>query len=237
VKETNISIRKEAIENASRSPIAYKEIWSISGRLYNKTGSAAGMAAIIEEFEEAYAQTGQDLVLELDDGRPSHHAIYARNTLGGIRIVAIPEYPEGRQGEYVSYRSYTLRAEAVIPYFATKSLFIEFSERISISGGGARWGVAEVNRGPGVRQRLRTHSKCSATQSGSATYFSDWPPVPGPIWPYALVDELPDLELVSPETISTGSGGYTSLINGAATWTYNYEFPLRLGGVPHYLRY
>ncbi|MCR9292902.1 MAG: hypothetical protein NXI32_09295 [bacterium] len=236
VAEANVQIRRTPLENASGGTFGYRERWTVTGKLFNPTGNARNMGPVIQAFENAYSQSGRDAALEFEDGTPSHHQLLNANSLGGVRVVQPPEFPDGKKGELVNYRSYSLAIEAMFPIFRGQSLFIEFSERISIRGGGRRWGVVEVNRGPGVRQMIRTHTKCTATQSGSATLFVGWPDPPKPIWPFALVDEFPDFDVDSPETIAADVAN-ASLINGGVSWTYNYEFPLRLFGTPHYLRF
>jgi hypothetical protein len=67
-----------------------------------------------------------------------------------------------------------------------------------VSVGAKAAGCREVNRGPGVRQRLRTHTTCFATQTGSSTLYLGYPQAPRPIWPYALVDEYPDIQATGP---------------------------------------
>jgi len=190
------------------------------------------MAPIIAAFEEAYSRHGQDLVLEHTSGSLSHHALLSRDCLGGTRIAQLPEFPDGGSGEYVSYRTYTVAVKGIRPILAGQSIYIDFTENLSIRGGGMRWGCREVNRGPGVRQQLRTHTTCFATQSGSSILYVGNPIPPPPIWPHALVDQLPDIDGSGPETLS---GGNTAYINRPLSWTYNYQFPIRLIGEPHYL--
>lgn len=235
IAEANLRIGRDPVENATGAIIAYIERWNISGRLHNRTGSAKGMDPIIRRFEQAYSINGQDIALLHIDGTPSYHQLLSRDAIGGNRIASPPQFSEGRQGEMVSYRSYSVAVEAMRPVFGNQSLFVDFQETIDVKGGGAKFGCSEVNYGPGVRQRLRTHSTCTATQTGSATYWLGWPTAPKPIWPFALVDQYPDVSIDSPERISTGRGE-SELINGSANWSYNYSFPRRLFGIPHYLK-
>lgn len=232
IAEGNLAISRTPIENAMGRPIAFKERWSIRGKLYNKTGSAYGMGKIIADFEDAYSYGGQDMVLEMSDGRYSQHVLRNQDCIGGTTIAELPQFPDGLHGEYISYRTYTVAVEGIRPITSGQNLFIEFQESVTISGGTARYGCREVNRGPGVRQQLRTHSTCVATQSGFSTLYIGYPQPPPPIWPNALVDEEPDTEGISPETLS---GGIPAYVNRRISWTYNYQFPTRLYGEPHYL--
>lgn len=221
--------------NHAGSVISVRERWSWTCKIYNKTGNPKSTAGFLRELEQAYTRNGQDLVLEHSDGTPSYHALLSRDCIGGTRVVQLPVYPRGQGGEYVSFRTVSIAVEGIRPVLNGVSLYLAFQERITISGGGARWGCREVNRGPGQRQQLRTHSKCEATQTGSATLYVGEPEVPSPIWPQALVDQYPALDAVGPETISAGSIGDSAFVNRSVTWSYSYEFPYRLFGEPHYL--
>lgn len=232
IAEGNVSISRTPIENALGKTVAVEEVWSIRGKLYNRTGSAFGMAPIIAAFELAYSRGGGDLVLEHTNGRSSYHALRNRDCIGGTQIAQLPQFPENGGGEYISYRSYTVAVRGIRPVTTGQSMFLEFTESISISGGAARFGCREVNRGPGVRQQLRTHTTCVATQSGSSTLYLGYPKAPPAIWPWALVDEEPDIDATGPQPLS---GGIPAYVNRQMSWTYNYQFPTRLYGEPHYL--
>lgn len=233
VSEGLLKISRQPIENHSGAPMAFVETWQWSGKLYFGDCSVQSGTAAIAAFERAYSLNGKDLVLETIDGVPTHHALRARDCIGGTKVVGLPEFPEGAGAEAIGYRSYTIAVQGTKPIFNGASLFTEFNETISIEGGGWKTGCREVNFGPGVQQRLRTHSTCFATQSGRAVAYLGNPAVPPPIWPGARVDQFPRLELSSPEVESGGT--FSTLTNRNISWSYNYEFPFRLFGIPHYL--
>jgi hypothetical protein len=232
VSSVELAIERRPVLNARNVPVAVEEVWRCSGKLYNPGYTAAGMYQVLEEFEQAYRVNGRDLVLEHADGRPSYHQLISSECIGGTIVVQPPTFPTGKQGEYVSFRSYQLEVMGTKPLTA-RTQFLEFNERISIRGGGAKWGCVEVNFGPGVQQQLRTHSTCFATQSGSAVGYLALPQPPPPIWPFARTDEFPELELTSPKTIGEGFRAHRR--EYAISWSYNFEWPFRLTGTPHHL--
>lgn len=230
VTEASISISRSPVENRMNQIVAYEEIWRITGKLLNPSTNSHGMDAVIWAFERAYSQDRQDLVLEHPDGRPSYQALYSRDCIGGTKIYEPPQFTQSIPREYVSFRSYSVVVGGLKPLRPGANVYLDFSESLSIRGGGARFGCTEVNNGPGTRQQLRTHSTCTASQSGSMTLFTGFPSPPPPIWPYALVDQYPDYEVGPP--LSQGLGTVT---NRSVSWSYNYAFPQRLYGEPHYI--
>jgi hypothetical protein len=232
VGAVDLQIERTPIDNALKTSVAVQETWTCTGRLYNLTGSASGMYATMQAFEAAYSVNGMDLALEYLDGRSSYHVMRSQDCVGGTRVVQPPNFPNGRKGENHTFRTYRLAVTGI--RFIGRGQYMSFSERIQISGGGARWGCLEVNEGYGVRQQLRTNAKCVATQSGSAVGYLSMPSPPPPIWPFALVDELPDLGETGPETY--GEGFNATQVNYGIDWNYKYEWISRLNGTPHFLR-
>lgn len=231
IAECDLSITRRPVENALGTIVALDETWTISGRLYNLTGKRASMYGEIQNFEAAYAINNQDLILEYFDGTASYHQLLNRDCIGGTIVKEPPQFPTGKTGENNTIRTYRVVVTGRRPI--GRSAYMAFSERITVSGGGARWGCIEVNRGEGVRQQLRTHTICRATQSGSATGLYSYITPPPPIWPYALVDQLPELTLESPETF--GERESALQLNHTISWNYQFEATQRLFGTPHYL--
>jgi hypothetical protein len=231
IASSELTIRRDPILNAMQQPVAIEEVWSIRSRPYNKTGDATKFLPIMREFDSAFSVNGKDLVLEQSTGDASYHQLLSRNTIGGTRISSGPHFPVGRGPQGLVARDVELEIRGTIPLAASQ--YMTFTETISIRGGGEKYGIREVNVGPGVRQRLRTHSTCFATQSGSAVGYLGKPQPPPPIWPYALVDEYPDEDITGPQTI--GAGRFSEQVNYATSWNYSFAAPYRLFGTPHYL--
>lgn len=228
-----ISIDRQPIPNAMGVPMRYVESWSISGRIHNPGRSAVDIQPYLSAFESAFSIHAQDLVLEHDNGVTTSHGLYSNDCIGGTRVSLFPSFPTGRHGELVSFRTFrvSVQGEKFAP--DVRSQILQWSEQISVSGGGWRRKVDEVNFGPGVQQRTRTHSKCVATQSGQAVGYLYIPEVPPAIWPNALTDQFPNLSLASPKTV--GQGISARQVEKSITWSYSYESTQRLYGVPHFL--
>jgi hypothetical protein len=231
IAATELSISTNQVLGATGTPVAVDVVWDLQTRLKNPTGVASAFYSTLAAFENAFSQHGQDVVLELSDGTSSYHTLLNRNCIGGTRITKYPTYSSGRSGEGINYRNASVQITGTVPISSFG--YTAFSERISISGGGARWGCREVNRGPGIRQQLRTHTTCRATQSGSAVGYLETPEPPPPIWAYALVDELPEVGLDNPNTI--GLAFNASQTDYGINWSYQFAFPQRLSGTPHFL--
>lgn len=229
----NIAIARNPILNTANVPFQFEETWTITGRLKNPGSTDRDMDPVIRNFEFALGFRDQDLTLERDDGSGTSHALYSRDCIGGTFVSQYPSFPTGSRGEYVTYRSFTFAIAGIKVAPSPGHQYTQWSERIQIRGGGFKRGVQEVNFGPGISQRYRTHSKCVAVQSGSAVGYYTKPDVPPPIWPAALTDEYPDLDLGNPTLFGDGINSRT--VDHSTNWTYNYEWPFRLFGEPHFL--
>lgn len=229
---TGITISAQMIENENGLPYEANVDVNLEGKLRNaRLDDATRLDPIIREMEAAYSIPGQDFGLLHDNGLPS--AAFWRNsqTIGGIRPKLI-SYPNYRGGEYVTYRQFQIAVSMTLPVGPTPQ-YTRFNETISIEGGGPLYGVKEVNFGEGVRQRLRTHTKCIAVQSGTAVSRFQHPEIPPPIWPFALKTVPKISKVIRPR----GSARMRNVVLNECeiTWSYEFEWPTRLDGVPHYL--
>lgn len=227
INEGELKISRDPMYNSRQKVCAIKERWSWTGRIRFESTSIRDQLSAMYDFENAYAIDGRDLVLETIDGVATWHTLLSRNCIGGTKVIRPPEFPKGIGNEAIAYRTYTVAVEGVMPIIG-RSMILQFNETLSIRGGGERWGVREVNFGVGSRQRLRTHTACQASQSGQVTMYVGEPTIPPPVWPWALVDEYPDLTLPS-ATFESGV-----LTNRSVSWNYNFVWPTRLSGQPHY---
>jgi len=228
--QTELSITSQPVQNA-RGLISESVVtWNMVTRL---ACPPAGMNAALEELFFAFSVHGQDLVLENASGVSQFHQLINTECIGGTVVSKPPTYPTARKGEMVTFRTIEIAVTGRVPALFGWSNYLSYQETITIRGGGRRWGVREVNFGPGIRQLLRTNSKCIATQSGSAVGHLYRPAIPPAIWPNARVDELPDITDVSPKT--NGQGGNTAFTEFSRSWSYAYEFPTRLSGSPNAL--
>jgi hypothetical protein len=236
INSTGISISQEVEENEQGLPHTIRTTINIEGRIHRGPSTrfpvrSQDLDPFITGMQAAYSIPGQDFGLLHNDGGPSEHYWKNDKTLGGIRAKMMA-FPNWKGGEYATYRSFQIQVQFEEPYRRLEHL--RFSETISIEGGGERYGVKEVNNGPGVRQRLRTHTMCKATQQGIIVSRGSYPKaLPLPIWPFALVDQRPKIQ----KAVRPRGGQLTEQITlneCEISYSYEYEWPQRLDGFPTY---
>jgi hypothetical protein len=221
----------EIVENDQGLPIRIDYDVNIEGKLLNPSANPRDLDHKIATLEAAYSVRGQDFGIIHKDGRPTKAYWRNSDTISGIRanFYAGPNY---RGAEYVTYRSFQLRVKfSMIP--AATVIYQRFTETLQISGGGPTFDVLEVPFGEGIRHRTRTHSKCTATQSGSAVTRFRFPEIPPPIWPQALAKAFPD-ETGTIRPKGGRANNRLTLDECELSWRYEYVWPTRLVGVPHY---
>lgn len=232
INTTGMTFTTDVEENESGVPIRMNWMANLEGRLRNPTpADPSALDPIIAEMQAYYSIPGQNFGLLHDDGRRTQSYFLNSKTIGGIRpkLMAFPNY---QGGEYCTYRKFQIAIQFQT-LVADTVTYLKFSENLQIDGGGEVYGVKEVNFGPGTRQRLRTHSKCVATQSGSAVGRNVFPDIPQPIWPDALRTTEPRISTSIRPRGSIQTGRY-SREECEISWTYEYEWPTRLDGIPHF---
>lgn len=227
VGQPAVVISKETEYTDGRTPWATRVRWDISGHLANPTGDPNTLNTAIGQLKEAYAVDGRDLVMLLPDGTASTHVLRTADTLGGVRVVAPPSFPEGTGPELRTMRTFSLALEAVIPLADPETALRSFQETLTFSGGGRRYGHLEPNAGAPVKQLLKQQTVFRATQSGRAVGLYRYPPMPLPMWPAARVEENPEETRTSPQRTGSALHDYTT------TWTYSFASAIRLVGNPN----
>jgi len=209
--------------------VPYGEVhsWDVSGELLGN-----GQADLITTETTLRTSLGlqyQDLVFYADDGVTVAAAMPNLPSLTGVKI---KEYsvPQVQGSVYATFVPFSFRAEATYiygngPAVARDMAMLEFQEVLQISGGGQRYGLIECVDAPAVSALVTPFAVCRATQHGSSKGLGTWPEPPGPIWPEYLI-EAPDIEKTSPRRTGVGYVEY------ATAWTYKFESPSRLNGVP-----
>src|SRR5690349_17731790 len=92
--EASINITRTPQLNDAGVPCAYTERWDIRGDLRPSTVTQAAISAAIIALENAYSVNGRDLSLLHDDGTVSAHRMISSRSIGGVRIVGRPSFPE-----------------------------------------------------------------------------------------------------------------------------------------------
>ena len=230
IAEAAIGINRDVLLTGAQTPYAYLERWDIDGFL--TADSAAEIKTAIEALEDAYATDGLDIVMMLPDGiSESSHKIDSSATNGGVRITRRPSFPTGRDGEHSTFRTYGISLEAEIKIANPATALRDFSETISFSGGGPKFGHLEPNVGIPQKQKLKQNTVFKAVQSGTATGLYVRPNLPYPIWPQALVSPIGyPVTKTSPRRVGTGSA--LTHMDWGIQWSYEFESTYALIGNP-----
>lgn len=192
--------------------------WTIDGKL--QADDAAGLSLAIAALEAGYAANGQNLSLG-----GTAHSLLSSECIGGTRVTEL-SYPTGDGAEYVTFRSYRITVEGDLAVTNTTTVITEFTESISLSGGGPKWVMLTPANGPPQRQQTRGQMPYVARQSGSAIGFGQYPAVPDPIWPSAEHRERRQITRNSPK-VTAGAAQYYPV-----QWSYEFESATSLIGNP-----
>lgn len=228
VGQPKVSFLADAILNQGEVVVSYKVRVDIAGLIVTQAANAqADLSRQIAAIQAAYAKPNQNVVLYLADGvTPSQNVLMNTDTLGGIRVVRAPSFPEGGTAEYATFRTFSVALEAEVPVVGSNVLW-SFREKLSFAGsGGPIWDILQPIVGPGVPQIIKAQSPCQATQKGEAVGYLDyWPQLWNtPKWPAAELQYLRELDQDGPRRIGQSYKEFPS------SWTYHFKSVLPLAG-------
>ena len=228
--ECSLVVARTPRFNDGGQQVAVVERWEIAG--FIQAASQAALTTALSALASAYALNGQDATLLLDDGvTPTHHQIINANTLGGVRVVQAPSFPQGRGAEYSTFRSYTITLEAEIPVSGASSLLVFFEEALSFKGGGPRFVHLQTLTGSPQKQIVAASTPFTATQQGRSIGYASYPTIPAPLWPSSEHVDQRDIAYKSPKRSGpTGSPQYSEY---EVSWSYHFEDASSLTGVPN----
>lgn len=186
---------------------------NLTGKLITQTQSE--MNSAIHSLLSAYSVHGKDFVLYMDDGTPTHHSLYNANSLGGVRVVAGPDFTEPEE-VFAVVRTYSIALEAHYDLHPGSAI-VSYQENVSVQGtGGPQIAVVPLLTGPPDVQVVRTHTPVYITQRGSAVGRSRWPAPNAPLLPQLLLEPDQNIERQLPEM---ENGVYK---NWPVTWAYRF---------------
>lgn len=227
IDETSLVILRTQRYNQFGIETSYVERWSLSGFLIG-TGPVV-LTGLVLDLEAAYGVNGGNLFLIDSDGVTIHRVLASAGSIGGVRVVS-HGYPIGDGGEYTTYRTYAIEAEAEYPNTDITAEILEWKETLVIGGGRPKWVMQELLNGDPVRQQTQEKTKWIAFQNGRAVGRTTTPAAANPIWPTELKDWLPMLTFDNPDDIGIGVGKYTT--GYAVNWNYEFESAAQLAGQP-----
>ena len=224
VGECDIAIAIEALETDAGTPYAQRVRWDIRGLLTGEDASEINEKVIA--LKTAYSENARDLTILLPNGTTaSSQRIVSANTTGGTRVVSA-SFPTMDRAGYVTNYQYSVVVEAEIPLDDIQTALRSFSESLSFTGGGPRYGHLETLNTAPVKQLLRQQTVYRVEQVGQAVGLYARPTPPLPIWPAAQI-ESGARRLGSPKR---RRNDYTDFdIN----WSYRFESASPLVGSPH----
>ncbi len=226
ISECNIHIEKEVIENDARTPYIEVTRWRIRGMLRSQTGSRDEIGQKIRALNRFYTGTLTSMILYYPNGSTkSQHQLLSANSIGGIRVIQPPTYPDMKGPTYITFHEYELAVEAHIP-IRTDQIYVSFVEELAFEGGGNRYGFLEPLYGFPIKQLLKQNTKYVCIQSGRAVGLWSRPVVPNPIFPFAQM-EAPRYVKTSPRNTNGTNTEYP------IAWQYRFESASRLSGNPN----
>lgn len=227
VGQPKVSFVADAIKNEGEVVVAYAARVDIAGMVIG-VGSdpQQSIGQQIQQIQQAYATPNKDVVLYLSDGAtPSQNVLRVSDTLGGIRVVRSPSFPEGGGAEYATYRTFTVGLEAELPAVGATALW-SFRESLTFQGGGRVWDISQPIFGDGIEQTVKQKSPYTAIQTGEAVGYRDyWSKMwPGPLWPANEQEFLREELMDGPRRIGTAYKLFPT------RWTYRFKSVQRLKG-------
>jgi hypothetical protein len=218
--QPKVSFVADAIKNDGEVVVGYTARVDIAGMIIGSGNNPQqSIDQQIQQIKTAYSVPNQDVVLYLSDGvTASQNVIRVQDTLGGIRVVRAPSFPEGGGAEYATYRTFTVGLEAELPAVGPSALW-SFRESLAFQGGGRIWDIAQPIYGDGIEQTIKQNSPYSAVQTGEAVgYRGYWAKMwPGPLWPPREQGFLREESMEGPRRIGTAYKLFPT------RWTYRFK--------------
>lgn len=226
VNEAEVQIARTTRRGEGGHPIGYNERWTVTGKLQGATQAAVNGA--INALEAAFAVEDRDLSLYLDGGGLSEHHLDTSDSVGGTRVVEPPSFPEGRGGEFSTWRMFRVVVEAD---FLDAFLDVFFwTESLSFWGGGPQDKLWEPLAGLPIRQRVRLFTTYHATQTGNAIGKADYPDPPLPLWPGS--EDIPARRIDKGFPKRAGPVGSPEYTEYPISWSYTFHEAVPLVGDP-----
>lgn len=114
------------------------------------------------------------------------HQINLNDTIDGIRVVAVPNYPDGAGAEYTTFRNYAITVEASVKTGQNDSGLVYFMEEVETSGGRPRDIIVETMNTAPIIQRTAQRTAYIVSQRGRAIGLDGYPPAPPYLHPIGI---------------------------------------------------
>jgi hypothetical protein len=214
----------EAVLNQYGMPYEYRQIYHVKG--YLKTTSQSDCTQKSNALINALATPFQKLVLLQENGQESAIILPVAGAIKPPVVTHGPIFNHNQGAEYNTQRYYEFTVEATYPAPKSSNLILNWSERLTIAGGGRLRNVRPCLNGPPVSQIIFNIMPTTAVQQGKAEGFRSYPTPAAAIWPQAL-KESPTITRIAP--IRVGPSTYTNYV---VEWSYTYISAGPLVGFP-----
>ena len=217
--EAAIVITKDKITDSTNRIIGYKEFWRITGQLM--ADSVSEITTAIAALETAYVKNNQDLILLDNSLANTAHRLISADSYSGVMVRKLT-YPVGTGGEYTTYRTFGIEAEADFSISGIDQNTIESSSEVVAwrGTGGPRKVVRETRTGMPVVQTVSQRTPIYVTQSGSVVgHLRHVPPNP-PLFPDW--EDHPERDISYSSPIQTG---VIQKREFRTTWSYQFSMP------------
>jgi hypothetical protein len=224
-----VQIKETPERNARGDVVRHRVQWVLDVKLGSELSGTIESIRDIEQqtatLEAAFAADGRDLTIVKPDGTTHSTQLLASECDGSTRVDDIA-YPKGTATELSTMRTVRVTISGLRRFAARSSDLYSFAETLDFGEAGARDVHIETLRHRPQKQRARRHQVFTATQQGKAVGLDAYPQVPRPIWPSALVSQLPSYKLG--EQKQEGDVVTRSPIS----WRYRYKSAFILRGRP-----
>lgn len=218
----------DAVRNDANDIYAYKHRWILDGMILNPSGDLGQMGTKIVAAQTAFAADYGDLIMYQPDGSSKTvHQLINQNTIGGVRVTRPLHFPKSEGAEYVTYRTFQIEVEGLLPLAQPDSLLQSWQEQLQFVGGGPEFAWQQVLFGKPIPYTARQATTYTVVQSGSAVGLYSYPTLPQPIWPDFW---KPHLSTIVPGTPKPVGGGRSMFY--PVSWQHFFESSDPLFGYP-----
>lgn len=198
--------------------VSYLHDWDLSGYLTGSgqadlSGKELALRAALAAFPLG------DIVLKQDNGNNSATVLKASAAITGVRLKSGPDFVDHYGAEYATQRHFGFAVEGEFPVSGAQTLLLDFSEKLSFSGGLPTYLCRPATNTDAQRQMLYAREPYGARQSGYAVGYLVAPPYRLPIWP-AWLTKAGHFGKDSPQREQFGS--YTGW---RVDWDYEFQSP------------
>lgn len=219
--EAAVAINRSTALDQTGQGLTYRDTWVITGEMIADTPTALAARCLL--LEAGYSRHYRDAAI-IDSSGNVLHLLQNSGSFTGVRVIQPPSYPRADGPELATQRTFQITLEAEYQ-FAIGDAYLAYQETVQSGGGGPLLTVVQTITGPPRRQKLADQTPFTAMQSGSATGRLAYPPIPGPLWPGALM-KAPVITRTGPSRQGQG------LIGWSVSWQYEFAAAGPLLGLP-----